>query len=145
MAIQEDLVLGFDFGEVRIGVAKGNTLTKSASPLAIIDGRTNRVKWASIQALLDEWQPGAVVVGIPCYPDGKPHAVTCKAMRFARQIQERFRSRGLLVHTVDERYSSVEVDTHDGRAIDDEAAAVILQQWFNEGEPQRPPVDWVEL
>lgn len=133
-----DIVLGFDFGEVRIGVALGNGITQSAKPLAIVDARTNKVKWDQIQKLIQEWQPEALIVGVPRHSDGQREKVTFKALRFARQLEGRF---GLPVNVVDERYSSVVVeDAHeyDG-PIDDLAAAVILEQWFHEGEPVRPP------
>lgn len=134
------LVLGFDFGTVRVGVAVGNGLTKSARALAVVDGRTNKAKWGAIGALIDEWQPAVLVVGVPRHPDGRAHEVTHKAMRFARQLRERYR---IAVNIVDERYSSVEVEGGVEGCIDDEAAAVILQQWFDEGEPVRPPQDQV--
>lgn len=136
--MQESVVMGFDYGATRIGVSLGNDLTQSARALSVIDARTNRAKWAGIGALIEAWQPEILIVGIPCHPDGAAHAVTFRAMRFARQLQERYRKR---VYTVDERYSSVVVDDGSGAIIDDAAAAVILQQWFDEGKPQRLPVE----
>lgn len=132
-----DIVLGFDFGQVRIGVALGNGITQSAKALAIVDARTNKTKWGQIQKLIDEWQPGALIVGVPRHPDGHHHDVTYKALKFARQLEGRF---ALPVNVVDERYSSVAVESQDAdEPIDDMAAAVILEQWFNEGQPVRPP------
>ncbi len=132
-----DIVLGFDFGEVRIGVALGNGITQSAKALTIVDARTNKTKWGQIQKLIEEWQPGALIVGVPRHSDGHHEKVTFKALRFARQLEGRF---ALPVNVVDERYSSVAVDAdEDDGPIDDLAAAVILQQWFNEGQPVRPP------
>lgn len=122
--LKEEIVLGFDFGVRRVGVAVGNGLTRQARPLAVIadDGD---VRWRRIGELIAAWQPGRLVVGVPRHPDGTPHELTARCERFARQLEGRWR---LPVARVDERYSSAV--TADGR--DDEAAAVILQQWFDE-------------
>ena len=126
-------VLAFDFGEARIGIALGNALTKGARPLCIVDARTNQKKWEEIQKQLEAWKPEQLVVGIPSHPDGTPHEITRLALRFARQLKGRT---ALPVSLVDERYSSVLVEK--GREkIDDASAAVILQQWFDEGCPQK--------
>lgn len=133
--MSDRLALGFDFGTVRIGVAVGNGITQSAQALAVVDARTNRAKWPAIEKLVAEWSPSVLVVGVPRHPDGQPHEVTRRALRFARQLEGRF---GLEVDVVDERYSSVEAGGTGG-VVDDLAAAVILQQWFDEGQPVRPP------
>ena len=135
--VPEGTVLGFDFGQVRIGLALGNTLTGTARAYAVIDARSKR-RWEAVAAAVAEWQPAALVVGVPRHPDGTAHEVTQMALRFARQLAGRFR---LPVYTVDERYSSVQAQSFDPDAdvIDDAAAAVILQQWFDEGCPQRTP------
>ncbi len=115
------ILLGFDFGEVRIGVAVGNRITCSANPLTTVTGKSNDEKFARIEKLVKEWQPAELVVGKPLHPDGAPHAMTLRAERFARQLHGRF---GLPVAMADERYSSV-VTTNDA-----EAAAEILQQYL---------------
>jgi putative holliday junction resolvase len=122
--LNDRTVLGFDFGARRIGVAVGNSVTRRAQPLAVIadEGET---RWRRIAELIGSWQPAQLVVGVARHPDGAPHEMTARCERFARQLAGRFR---LPVACVDERYSSVV--TRDGR--DDEAAAVILQQWFDE-------------
>lgn len=121
-------VLCFDFGLARTGAAVGNTLTRTARPLSIISAKTNDERWKAIAALAEEWQPDFYVVGVPRRGDGSPGAMTARCERFARQLGARMRAR---VFTVDERYSSVEVEQ--GREkIDDMAAAVILQQYFDE-------------
>ena len=124
VALKDRIVLGFDFGIRRIGVAVGNSLTQTARPLALIDD-DGELRWRRIAALIAEWQPAQLVVGVPRHPDGEPHELTTRCQRFARQLAGRHR---LPVAQVDERYSSAVVDG--GR--DDEAAAVILQQWFDE-------------
>lgn len=121
-------ILGFDFGEKRIGVSIGNTMIRQASPLCIVDSRTNDTRWKGIEKLLKEWTPIALVVGIPSHPDGKAHEMTARCERFARQLEGRYH---LPVFRVDERYSSAVVDSH-AEFIDDEAAAVILQQYFDQ-------------
>ena len=110
----EGTVLGFDFGEKRIGVAVGSTLTGSARPLLIVDAAAGReAKWEAVAKLVREWDPVALVVGLPTRRDG---------------------------YMTDERFSSVVVDDGTG-AFDDKSAAVILQQWFDEGSPEREPQD----
>jgi putative holliday junction resolvase len=125
----DGVVLAFDYGARRTGVAIANTVTRSARPLTTIDASINEARWDAIRALVDEWQPTEFVVGIPCHPDGAPHELTARCERFARQLEGRY---GRPVARVDERYSSA---ISSGAAdIDAEAAAVILQQWLEEGE-----------
>ncbi len=121
--LKEQIVLGFDFGARRLGVAVGNGVTRRARPLALI-ADVGEVRWRRIGELVAAWQPARLVVGVPRHPDSTPHELTARCERFARQLEGRFR---LPVARIDERYSSAVVD---GR--DDEAAAVILQQWFDE-------------
>jgi putative Holliday junction resolvase len=131
--------LSFDFGTRRTGVASGNSLTRTATPLTTISEVETDKRFARIGRLLAEWQPDALVVGIPRHPDGAPHENTLRAERFARQLAGRFR---LPVHTVDERYTSVEaeslgacdVDAASLGACDVDAAsaALILEQFLRE-------------
>ena len=123
----DGIVLGFDFGTRRIGVAIGNTITRQARPLAVIEAPV-AVRWTRIGGLIEQWQPAQIVVGIPRHPDGAAHEMTERCARFARQLEGRFR---LPVATVDERYSSAVV-ARGAEVIDDQAAAVILQQWLDE-------------
>ncbi len=120
----DGVVLAFDYGLRRIGVAIGNSITREARPLSIIDAQGD-ARWPRIAAVIAEWQPTQLVVGIPRHPDGTPHEMTARCEKFARQLHGRHQ---LPVAGVDERYSSAVVEG--GR--DDDAAAVILQQWFNE-------------
>ncbi len=125
-------ILAFDFGLARIGVALGNTVTQGARPLTIIKAKTNQAKWDGVQKVLDAWAPEVLIVGVPRHPDGKSHEMTRLALRFARQLAGRT---GIPLYTVDERYSSVVVE-EGPKKIDDASAAVILQQWFDEGCPK---------
>ena len=117
-------LLAFDFGLKRTGAAVGNTLTGSARPLRTIAAEGD-ARFAAIAALLAEWQPDALVVGVPFHPDGAEHDNTRRARRFARQLHGRF---GLAVHEVDERWSTTEV--RGARDVDAAAAAIILQQFL---------------
>jgi putative Holliday junction resolvase len=125
-AVIEGVALAFDFGTRRIGVAIGNGVTRKARPLQTIAGEA-RLRWPAIGGLIGEWQPQQLVVGIPRHPDGAPHEMTARCERFANQLAGRY---GLPVARVDERYSSAAADA--GEGIDARAAAVILQQWFDE-------------
>lgn len=134
----EGTVLGFDFGEKRIGVAVGSTLTGSARPLCIIQaGAGKDAKWQVIADLVVQWEPSAFVVGLPTQRDGSPEPATRMALNFAKRLYGRTK---LPVYMTDERFSSVVVDDGTG-AFDDKSAAVILQQWFDEGSPECRPQD----
>jgi putative Holliday junction resolvase len=124
-----ETILGFDFGLKRIGVAVGNTLIRQAQPLAVIDEPTNDGKFAAIAGLLEQWRPARCVVGLPLHPDGAEHEMTLRCRRFANQLHGRF---GILAELVDERYSSAVIASGRGRKIDDQAAAIILQQYFDQ-------------
>lgn len=124
-----ETMLGFDFGLRRIGVAVGNSLLKQAQPLTVIAAATNDAKFTAIGALLQEWQPARCVVGLPSHPDGAEHEMTVRCRRFANQLNGRF---GVATTLVDERYSSAVIPQRRGDVIDAEAAAIILQQYFND-------------
>ena len=111
-------ILAFDYGARRIGVAVGNTITRTARPLLTVSEAVITRRFAQIGALLGQWHPDSLVVGRPMHPDGTPHEVTAAAERFARQLNGRF---GLPVELVDERYSTVAAR---GRRRDDEAAGM---------------------
>ncbi len=123
-----DTIFAFDFGVKRIGVAIGNTMLRQAEPLKVISAIDNASRFADIQKLLDEWKPARLVVGLPMHPDGAEHEMTARARRFANQLSGRF---GLPVELVDERYSSAVISAKRGEVIDDRAAAIILQQYFD--------------
>jgi putative Holliday junction resolvase len=104
-------------------------LLKQAQPLTVITAATNDAKFAAIAALVREWQPARCVVGLPSHPDGAEHDMTVRCRRFANQLSGRF---GVATVMVDERYSSAVIPQRRGDVIDAEAAAIILQQYFND-------------
>ena len=121
-------LLAFDFGTRRIGVATGNRFSQSAEPLKSI-AVEGEARFLAIERLIKEWQPDALVVGLPVHPDGAEHAMTMRARRVGRQLHGRFR---LNVYEVDERYTSVEAESRGARDVDSTAAALILEQYFRE-------------
>lgn len=118
--------LAFDFGTRRTGVASGNTLLGQAQPLRTVVAEGD-ARFAAIATLIKEWQPDALVVGVPFHPDGAAHDNTRRARRFARQLQGRF---GLAVHEVDERYTTTEALAGGAADADAAAAALILEQFL---------------
>ena len=118
--------LAFDYGLKRTGVATGNTLLGRASPLTTL-AAVGEARFAPISQLVREWQPDALVIGVPLHPDGAPHDNTRRAQRFGRQLQGRFH---LPVHEVDERYSSTEALASGAADVDAASAVVILDQYL---------------
>ena len=118
--------LSFDFGIRRIGVASGNTVLGGAQPLCTVAAEGD-ARFDAIARLIKEWQPDALVVGVPFHPDGAAHENTLRARRFARQLHGRFR---LTVHEVDERYTTTEALAAGATDADAAAAALILDQFL---------------
>jgi putative holliday junction resolvase len=118
--------LAFDFGTLRTGVAFGNRLLRSARPLATIKAQGD-ARMVQVGLRVQEWQPDALVVGVPLHPDGAEHENTLRASRFARQLRGRFK---LPVFEVDERYSTTEALGNGARDADAGAACVILEQFL---------------
>lgn len=118
--------LAFDFGIRRVGVAGGNTVTRTAQPLRTVAAEGD-ARFDAIAKLVAEWQPAALVVGVPFYPDGAAHENTARARRFARQLRGRF---GLEVHEVDERYTTTEALSRGAVDVDAASAAIILEQFL---------------
>ncbi len=132
MNTSPNVILAFDFGLKRIGCAIGNDLSKSARPLGVIHADSNEKRFAEIGNLIKAWQPSKLVVGLPSYPDGAEHEMTKRCRRFAHQLHGRFSLETLLV---DERYTSSVLHFKRGEADDAHAAALILQQYFDESLP----------
>jgi putative Holliday junction resolvase len=127
--MNQSIIMGFDYGTHRIGVAIGQRITQTASPLAILKARQGQPNWSEIEALIIEWQPEAFVVGLPLHMDDEPSDLSVQAEKFARRLTGRFN----LPHTmVDERLSSVEAkNLSAGDAIDDVAAVLILETYLS--------------
>ena len=117
--------LAFDFGLKRTGVAVGSRLLRGATPQATIRAEGD-ARLAQVEARVREWQPDALVVGVPFHPDGASHDNTARAQKFARQLRGRTR---LPVYEVDERYSTTEA-LADGAADPDAGAACIILEQF---------------
>ncbi len=139
-------LLGFDFGERRIGLATGDRETQLCSPLTTLHSRDGAIDWPAIAKLIEQWQPAALVVGVPRHMDGTDSAMTARAARFARQLHGRY---ALPVHEADERTTSVQAEEiiRDNRGsggrrrsnkgdVDKIAATLILQHWLEAGEPE---------
>ena len=126
----EETLLAFDYGLKKIGVAVGNTLTRRARPLKILSPVTREQRFAALAALLEEWRPDRVVVGLPLASDGSEQYHSLRCRRFANQLHGRF---GVTAELVDERGSSVEAQLALGNndADDAMAAAIILQRYFD--------------
>ena len=103
--MNQSMIMGFDYGTHRIGVAIGQRVTQTASPLAILKARQGQPNWSEIEALIKEWQPEAFVVGLPLHMDDEPSDLSVQAGKFARRLTGRF---NLAYTMVDERVVSVE-------------------------------------
>jgi putative Holliday junction resolvase len=137
------VVLAFDFGQRRIGVACGDTVSRTAAPLEAVPAGSAGPRWEVIETLLREWQPALAVVGLPYNVDDSDSAMTQAAREFAAELERRGR---LPVVLVDERYSSREAEARLKAAresglrrrrvvkadVDAAAACVILERWFTE-------------
>jgi putative Holliday junction resolvase len=138
------LVLAFDYGRRRIGVACGDTLSRTARPLTGIATDADGPLWASVAAVLRDWQPALIVVGLPYNADDSEGAMAKAVRGFAREVETRY---ALEVRLVDERYSSLEAasrlrsERESGARkrkvakadVDAAAACIILERWFIEG------------
>ncbi len=128
-------LLGFDFGLRKIGVAVGQTITGTASPLQTLQPRNDKPDWAKIEALINEWCPDALIVGLPLEQDGQECEIAPRARRFSRQLEGRFR---LPVYLADERYTSrIAHSMAGGRVrhsddLDAVAAGLIIETWLTE-------------
>ena len=128
-------LIGFDFGPRKIGVAIGQTVTGTASPLTTIRARSDKPDWRRIEAVINEWQPEAAVVGLPYDMDDNEVDWAPLVKRFARQLNGRF---GLTVHLVDERLTSIAARQILGakatslEVVDAMAAKLILETWLSE-------------
>lgn len=136
----EGLVMAFDYGAARTGIAVGETLTGSARPLQTLSCQQNQPDWQTLDRLIKEWRPRALVVGLPMAMDGSRTPTTRAARRFARSLEERY-TLPLFLH--DERLSSREAEgrylqarqqgharRRQAQQLDAMAASVILESWM---------------
>lgn len=133
------ILLGFDFGMKRIGIAIGQTITKTARPLKTIPAKEGIPNWDTVRSLMVKWQPDAIVIGIPLNMDGTLQKISTNARQFAEELERRFK---LPVYQVDERLTTKDARERifagggykalqDGQ-VDQVAAQLILQNWFTE-------------
>lgn len=130
-------LLAFDFGTKSIGVAIGQQLTGTARPLNAIKAQDGIPDWSKIEALLKEWQPDRVVVGLPLNMDGTEQPLTARARKFANRLHGRF---GVQVDLHDERLSTIEARADlfarggfralNKGSVDSLSAVIILESWF---------------
>lgn len=131
-------VIGFDFGLKRIGLATGQTITGTASPLATLQAVNQKPDWDSIDTHIRQWKPDALIVGIPYQLDGGESDITRASRNFSRKLEQRFK---LPVYTIDESLSSneaeqqlkqdIKISKHNKHEIDKIAAAIIVQSWLD--------------
>lgn len=129
-----ETVLGFDYGERRLGVAVGQTLTRTAEALVTLPMRDGQPDWTRLAALIAEWRPTRLVIGLPSADDGRPHTNAPAIERFARRLAGRYR---LPVAFVDERLSSYAAaeDPQSRRlGVDAVAARLILETWLADSQ-----------
>jgi len=124
-------LLGFDFGDKRIGVAVGQTLTGTATALTTVAMHRQKPDWPAITRLVEEWQPDALVVGIPLTMTDQEQPMTQRARAFARRLEGRYH---LPVHGIDERLSTRAARDHRQSSynVDSEAARIILETWLSD-------------
>ena len=118
--------LAFDFGLKRTGVATGSLLLRSATPQRTIKAEGD-ARFAQVAERIKEWEPDALVIGVPYHPDGASHENTARALKFGRQLRGRF---GLQVFEVDERYSTTEAIAGGAKDADAASACIILEQFL---------------
>lgn len=119
--------MAFDFGIKRTGVATGNRLLMAATPQPTIHAEGASARLTAIEKLLRQWQPQALVIGVPYHPDGVPHENTARSLKFGRQLRGRF---NVPVYEVDERYSTTEALAYGAKDADAASACIILEQFL---------------
>lgn len=127
--------LGFDFGTHKIGIAVGQSLTGTATPVTTLSYIKQKPDWEGIERIIKEWQPDTLVVGLPYQMDDQEAELAARAKRFARQLQGRYK---LPVEMIDERLTSKEAinrlgkkSAKDATLVDSMAAKLILETWLN--------------
>jgi len=131
--------LGFDYGAKRIGVASGQTISRTAAPVATLVASQGSPDWSGIQSLIEQWKPDALIVGIPYHLDGKKSAMTKIVNEFCAALENRFSQP---VIKINETLSSqqaeetlkknTKIGKHNKQEIDKIAAAIIVQSWLDQ-------------
>lgn len=129
MVRKQELVMAFDFGTSRIGIAVGQAITKTATPITIIKATDGVPDWSKIESLINEWQPRLFVVGLPLNMDDSDSEMSRRAEKFARKLKGRFH---IPVELMDERLTSFEArqGMPAGEPFDHLAAKLILESFF---------------
>ena len=124
------IVMSFDFGMKRIGVAVGQKVTQTATGLGVVQAFDGIPKWDYLDKIVLDWQPERFIVGLPINMDGSNSEMSKKAQKFSRRISSRYNTRSEMF---DERLTSFEAREHDGKThIDAIAAKIILESWLRE-------------
>jgi len=132
-------LMGFDFGTTKIGIATGQTITHTAQPLDPIAAVSGQPNWETLESIIKQWKPQALIVGLPLNMDGSEQQVTQQAKKFANRLHGRF---GLPVELQDERLTTVDARSEiferegkkgiESRSIDSLAACLILESWLQQ-------------
>ena len=132
-------VLGFDYGAKRIGIATGQTITRTATPVTTLTQVNSSPDWAGIQRLIEQWKPDALIIGVPYFLDGKESEMTKIVMNFGSELEQRFARPVLRVNETLSSYEAEEVlkkntkiGKHNKQEIDKMAAALIVQSWLDQ-------------
>ena len=135
--MKTNLIMGFDFGTKKIGVAIGQMVTATATPLSIIRVKKGVPNWCMLEKLISQWKPERLVVGLPLNMDDSHSNMSRRALKFSSELENRF---GIAVSNVDERLSTFEARQlyKNGRTessqeeLDDKVAALILESWLRD-------------
>lgn len=122
-----DIIMGFDFGTTKIGVAVGQSVTRTATALTTIRARDGKPDWSVLDQLVREWQPAAFVVGLPLNMDDSASEMSAAAEKFARRLHGRYQVEASMM---DERLSTFEARGLDTPDVDAEAARLILESYL---------------
>ena len=124
-------IMGFDYGTEKIGVAVGQLITRSATPLGLIKCSAGKAHWQSLDPLIETWQPQLLIVGDPVNMDNTPSELCQRARKFSRQIKHRYQlPTQLFTELLSTREARLDPRASQKHAIDAVAAALILESWF---------------
>jgi putative Holliday junction resolvase len=134
--MNNELIMGFDYGTKKIGIAIGQRVTRTANPVAIVRAENGRPDWTHLERLIEEWKPRQFVVGFPLNMDDSESEMSELVMRFSSRLQKRY---SLPTHLMDERLSTFEARQNNHTScnsrkseFDDIAAVLILESWLRQ-------------